>query len=192
MTDDEESTSGRIADSDQPTLVVRMIWVFKGGGHRIIEHGDGLVERDAVLLDVRGRLAPVPLEAHGSILAAVPSSDLFQVRVLQRQALAADGREADGHNRVRPLALHADDEPFPPAGVTHARADLERQALVHHGLRRRRVRDGVVAGWRRLATRVERVELGLRHLPEEARRLSDAVAVDATVERVREVQTLAR
>jgi len=68
MADDQESSSGRVADRDKPTLVVRMIGISKGRRQRVIEHGHGFVERHAVLFDVRCGFAAVPLEAHPAIL----------------------------------------------------------------------------------------------------------------------------
>lgn len=52
MANDQESASRRVADRDQPTLLVGMVGISEGRGQRIIEHGDSFVERHVVLLDV--------------------------------------------------------------------------------------------------------------------------------------------
>src|SRR5947207_8523349 len=61
---------------------------------------------------------------------SITSVDLFQMRVLHRQALAPDAREAHRHHHVLALALHADHEALAEAIVTHVRADLEGQVVV--------------------------------------------------------------
>src|SRR5689334_23631186 len=69
MAYDEESVPCRVADGHEPILFVRMIWIIKGRGQRIIEYGHGFVERDAVLLKVLPGFASVPLEPHQGIVA---------------------------------------------------------------------------------------------------------------------------
>src|SRR5881296_1247056 len=111
------------------------------------------------------------------------------VRVLERQSLAADTGEADGDDRVAAFLLEPDDHPFAPARVANARAHAERQ-IVSERLAEGRVRlthDPAA----RLGPRVERRQVLLRHLAQEAGRLPHAVAVDTPVQRVREVEPLA-
>ena len=55
--------------------------------------------------------------------------DFLEVRVGEREALAPDAREADGHDDVLPFPLDADQQPFTPPRVSHMSADLERQVL---------------------------------------------------------------
>jgi len=45
-------------------FVLRVVGVAKGGRKWIVEDGDGLIERDAMLCEIRGSLVRVPLEAH--------------------------------------------------------------------------------------------------------------------------------
>jgi hypothetical protein len=73
MAYDEESVPCRIADGHEPVLFVRMIWVIKRRGQRIIEYSHGSVERNAVLLEVLRRFASVLLEPHRTIVASVPT-----------------------------------------------------------------------------------------------------------------------
>src|SRR6187399_2673891 len=55
--------------------------------------------------------------------------ELLQIRVLERQALAADAGEPDGHDDIRAVALHADDHALAEARVAHAGAHLDRPRL---------------------------------------------------------------
>src|SRR5437867_2703961 len=51
-----------------------MIGISKGRSQRIIEYGDGFVERHTMLLDARCGFVAVPLEAHRTILTYVVCS----------------------------------------------------------------------------------------------------------------------
>src|SRR5213594_474330 len=62
-----------------------------------------------------------------------PALDLLEVRVLQRQALAADAREVDGGDHVAPLALQADEEPLAIARVAQLGAEAEREVFAGVG-----------------------------------------------------------
>src|ERR671918_534417 len=70
---------------------------------------------------------------------------LLQLSVLQRQPLAADAGEADRHDRVRAVALHAHHQALAEARVANAGADLDRPRLFlrlvagHHPRRHRRL-----------------------------------------------------
>src|SRR2546426_7738505 len=111
------------------------------------------------------------------------------MRVLEREPLASDAGEADGDDDVPAVALHADHQPLAEARVPHASADLDRPLLFLGLVARYHAR----LGERRLRPRgVEQREVRLRHLAQEARGLADAVAVDAPVHGVREVEALAR
>src|SRR5207249_1279201 len=85
--------------------------------------------------------------------------------------------------------LDADDHPLAPARVPNARAHAKRQ-IVAERLAEGRVRlahDPAA----RFRPRVERRQVLLRHLAQEARRLAHAISVDTPVQRVREVEPLA-
>jgi hypothetical protein len=69
MTDNEKPISSRVAHRDKPILLVGVIGIGKGRSQSIIEYSHGLLERDAMLLDIRRRLVAIPLEAHRTILA---------------------------------------------------------------------------------------------------------------------------
>src|SRR2546429_7715776 len=106
------------------------------------------------------------------------------MRVLERQPLPANAGEADGDDRVAALLLDADDHPLAPARVPNARAHAKRQ-IVAERLAEGRVRlahDPAA----RLRPRVERRQVLLRHLAQEARRLAHAISVDTPVQRARE------
>src|SRR5215467_1698550 len=78
-----------------------------------------------------------------------------------------------------------------PKRAWRTRADAEGQVLADR-VGSRSVRGRVLGpARRRLAARVERDELALGHLAQESRGLADAVAVDAPMERVREMEPLA-
>src|SRR5215470_19646038 len=55
--------------------------------------------------------------------------ELLQLGVLERQALAADAGEADGHHRVGAITLDADHQPLAEPRVAHAGADADRPRL---------------------------------------------------------------
>src|SRR5262245_7785789 len=124
-------------------------------------------------------------------LRSIIGSQLLEVSVLHREALAPHAGEADRHDVVAAVALDADDEPLAEARMAHPRAHAERQVL-GDGVRCGRVGGGIggPAG-RRLAPNVQRGQLILAHLAQEARGLADAVAVNPPVQRVREVEALA-
>src|SRR5216684_834328 len=56
--------------------------------------------------------------------------ELFEVRVLEGQALAADAGEMDGGDDVGALALDADEESLAPARVAQLGAHAEGQVVV--------------------------------------------------------------
>src|SRR5205823_8738533 len=56
--------------------------------------------------------------------------ELLQLRVLQRQPLAADAGEADRHDRVAAVALHAHHHALAEARMPHPGADLDGPRLL--------------------------------------------------------------
>src|SRR5262245_7185605 len=118
------------------------------------------------------------------------TSQLLEVCVLERQPLATDAGEAHRHDDVGPLPLHPHHQPFAPARVAHASADLDRE--IGLGRRGRRLMGDLVAQHvrRRLRPRVQGLELPFRHLAEEPRRLPHAIAVNPPVERPGEEKPL--
>src|SRR5262245_677362 len=123
------------------------------------------------------RASRVRRAACSTSLRSIIDSHLLEVGVLDREPLAADTREADRHDVVGAVALDADHQPLAEARMAHARADAERQVLADR-VGRRGVGGRVLGpAGRWLAPRVERDELALGHLPQEARGLADAVAV---------------
>ena len=80
------------------------------------------------------------------ILGSAIGLQLLEVRVLERQALAADAGEVHGGDDVAALALDADEQPLAPARVAELGADAEREIVVRRvaaGRRRpRRRTDG--------------------------------------------------
>src|ERR1700675_1990055 len=64
MAYDKETASGRVTDSDRAELALRMAWVGKRGGKRVVENRERLFERHTVLSRIRHRLIEVPLELH--------------------------------------------------------------------------------------------------------------------------------
>src|SRR5262249_7587893 len=94
------------------------------------------------------------------------TSDLLEMRVLERQALAAHAREVHGGDDVLALALYPHQEALAPSGVAQARAHLEGQALVDL---RRRGRGGPRGHARRARPAVEERDLLFGDLQEEAR-----------------------
>src|SRR5262245_62810316 len=123
-------------------------------------------------------------------LRSIIGSQLLEMSVLLREALAADAREADRHDVVAAVALDADDQPLAEARMAYARSHAERQ-LLGNRVGGRRVGGGVdgPAG-RRLAPDVQRRQLLFAHLAQEARGLANAVAVDPAVQRVGKVEAL--
>src|SRR3989475_10901840 len=111
------------------------------------------------------------------------------MRVLEQDPLPANAGEAAGHDRLAALLLDADAHPLAPARVPNARAPAKRQ-IVAERLAEGRVRlahDPAA----RLRPRVERRQVLLRHLAQEARRLAHAISVHKPVQRAREVEPLA-
>src|SRR5262249_60409440 len=106
--------------------------------------------------------------------------ELLQLRVLQRQALAADAGEPDRHDDVTAVALHADYHALAEPGVPHARADLDRprfllRLVARHLARRHRYRRCRLL----YAPGVERQQPVLGHLAQETRGLAHPVALHA-------------
>src|SRR5215475_6226640 len=96
--------------------------------------------------------------------------ELLQLRVLQRQALAPDAGEADGHDDVAAVALHAHHHALAESRVPHARADLDRPRLLLRLVARHLARRHRYRGRRLLhAPGVERLQPVLGHLAQEAR-----------------------
>src|SRR5881296_2713285 len=122
---------------------------------------------------------------------SIMGSELLQMGVLQREPLAADAGEAHRDDEVGAVPLDPDDEPLAETRVTHLGADAERQVFAD-GVRGRRVGYRVrrPAG-RGLTSRVQRDELILRHLAQEARGLADSIAVNPPVQRIRKIEPLA-
>src|SRR4030095_2444284 len=108
-------------------------------------------------------------------LRSIIGSQLLEMSVLHREALAPDAGEADRHDVVAAVALDADNEPLAEARMAHARAHAERQ-LLGDGVGGGGVGgggDGPAGGC--LAPDVQRGQLVLAHLAQEARGLADAV-----------------
>src|ERR1700675_4026892 len=118
------------------------------------------------------------------------SLELFQVSVLQREALAADAGEVDGGNDVAAFSLDPVQEPLAPARVAELRADAEWQGVVLH--RRRQGYRCSARHGRRGLRRVEQHELRLRDFEQKTRGLPRPIALDAPVEGVGEPQPLFR
>ncbi len=64
------------------------------------------------------------------VRVCVATLELFEVRVLEGQALAADAGEMDGGDDVGALALDADEESLAPARVAQLGAHAEGQVVV--------------------------------------------------------------
>src|SRR6266446_9763645 len=139
---------------------------------------------------VRRRSGPAaPGARRGPRLPGRSRVQLLEVGVLQREPLAPDAGEGHGHHDVRAVALDADHQALSEARLAHARADLDRPRLLFGLVARHHAR----LGERRLGSRgVEQREVRLRHLAQEPRGLADAVAVDAPVHGVREIEPLTR
>src|SRR5690606_15909170 len=68
MHDDEKSTRGAHTEQDEPVLVHGVFRIIDQQAVLVRKHGLGLGERDAMLPQVRGRLAGIPFDpefAHG-------------------------------------------------------------------------------------------------------------------------------
>src|SRR5215510_13187462 len=63
--DQEEAAPGRVAHNDFSALPLGMVRVVVDPRQRISEHGEGLLERDAMLPEVRGGLRWVPRKPRG-------------------------------------------------------------------------------------------------------------------------------
>src|SRR4029077_19427657 len=123
-------------------------------------------------------------------LRSIIASHLLEMRVLDREPLAADAREPDRDDVVGPVALDPDHQALAEARVAHPGPDAEGQILADR-FGGRSVGSGILGpSGRRLPPRIQRDELALRHLAQEPRGLTDAVAMDAAMERVREIEPL--
>src|SRR4029453_5781198 len=75
-------------------------------------------------------------------LRSIIGSQLFEMSVLHREALAPHAGEADRHDVVAAVALDPHDEPLAEARMAYPRAHAERQVL-GDGVRRGRVGGGI-------------------------------------------------
>src|SRR6202035_852485 len=98
------------------------------------------------------------------IFGAPATLDLLQMRVLQRETLAAHAGEVDGGDHVRALALHPDPQALGPPRVAQLGAQAEREVVPAVRLGRR----GHGGDDRVRPPRVQELELLLRNLEEEA------------------------
>src|SRR6266581_5858481 len=114
--------------------------------------------------------------------------EFLQVRVFEGETLAADAGEVHGGDDIAAFPLDADQESLAPARVAELGSHAERQVVVHGG-GLRGDSPGPTTGWLR-ARRVQQGHLVLRNFEQKARGLSDAVALDAPVQRIREPQPL--
>src|SRR3989442_13294647 len=83
------------------------------------------------------RTPPVSPTSNAGDSFARATLELLEVRVFERQALAAHAGEVHGGDDVAAFSLDADEEPLAPARVTELRAHAERQVVVHGGRGRR-------------------------------------------------------
>ncbi len=62
----------RPANGDRPIFVFGVIWIRESQRRGIKKHGRGLLEGDAMLLDVRRCFGGVPLVGHAGRLSPLP------------------------------------------------------------------------------------------------------------------------
>src|SRR6266481_8895437 len=122
------------------------------------------------------------------ILGSGTALKFLKMHVFEGEALAADAGKVHGGDDIAAFPLDADQESLAPARVAELGAHPERQIVVHGGGRRGDGRGPTTGGLR--ARRVQQPHLVLGNFEQKARGLSDAVALDAPVQRIGEPEPL--
>src|SRR5262245_58186160 len=106
-------------------------------------------------------------------------SDLLEVGVLERQALAADTGEVHCRDDVGAFALEADEQPLAPTGVAQLGAEAKRKVIGGLGGNRSRVARSWPGALGHAS--VQQPELGFGDLEEKAGGVRHAVAEHAAM-----------
>jgi len=95
MGDYKDTPRSRSTNRDEPLLSLGMIWVGERAGKGILKNGGCFMERDLVLLEIRGRLLGIPFEYHNAPIISSLSNT-----ALSREGLLPSGGDLAGSNAL--------------------------------------------------------------------------------------------